>query len=64
MQTEEFGGVPDESQYEKEFDTSSGSGLICKTCHSLVPRMGAHPMLHLEWCRVVAHAVRRQTGAV
>lgn len=61
MTTEDL-GVPDESRWIEEFDLSSSSGLICKRCHSLVPRIGAHPQQHLEWCKLVEHAVRRVRG--
>jgi hypothetical protein len=54
--------LPDESQWIGQFDLSSSSGLICKRCHSLVPRMGAHPQQHFEWCKAVDDVVGRVRG--
>lgn len=41
----DFDGEPD---YMDEYEVST-NGLVCKRCHSLVPRMGSHPRAHLEW---------------
>ena len=39
----------DVSRSNEHYDASSGSGLICKVCFALVPRMAEYAELHVGW---------------
>lgn len=40
---------PGRDDWMAGFDDSSSSGLVCLTCHALVPRMASHTAGHRKW---------------